>query len=258
MENKAFEAWCQDATKEIRYPPDREPVRRELMGHLEDHRDAYIAEGISEEAATEQALAAMGGAEEIAPALGKLHRPFWGYFYSATKWIAIILCAVVVYTVLSQFVRTATYIIARENGENEPPYAPMWSSTVIAQDVSAYSDGYLFRVSQSEYGVIQDKKHLRFHLDVINSRLTTCNLPAIRYIWAVDSNGTYYHDDTDHSGGKPCVWINGFDGVGYIGRYYLELYFMPEDQLIEWVELHYDRDGRDVVLRIELPGGVGE
>ena len=39
MDNEKFVKWCETATVDIRYPPDRKMVANELVGHLEDGRD---------------------------------------------------------------------------------------------------------------------------------------------------------------------------------------------------------------------------
>ena len=97
MDNEKFVKWCETATADIRYQPDRKMVANELVGHLEDRRDALMAEGLDERTATDQALESMGDAKEIAPQLGALHKPFWGYFECATRYIAYILCVALLF-----------------------------------------------------------------------------------------------------------------------------------------------------------------
>ena len=75
MENKQLIQWCESATKLIRYGPDREAVCAELLAHLEDHRDALMAQGLTWEDASSAALKEMGNATEIAEDLAKVHTP---------------------------------------------------------------------------------------------------------------------------------------------------------------------------------------
>ena len=75
-----------------------------------------------------------------------------------------------------------------------------------------------------------------------------------RWFWAEDSAGNYYYsfyeayDSEKHVRGNNYrtglftetyeMWLSGYEG---------------ED--LQWVDLHYDRSGRDLVLRIDLTGG---
>lgn len=89
------ENWLYRATRQIRFAPDREMVRQELREHLLDRRDAFLARGLPEKEAEEATTAAMGDPDEIAEELGRLHSPWWGYFWTATRWVV---WAVLVYT----------------------------------------------------------------------------------------------------------------------------------------------------------------
>ena len=84
-----FSLWCQKATEKIRYSPDRRVVCQELMDHLEDHRDALMKQGLTREEAERKSLDAMGSAEEIAPQLGAIHKPWLGYLFSTVRAIAV-------------------------------------------------------------------------------------------------------------------------------------------------------------------------
>lgn len=92
MENKKFTEWCFYATKKIRYGPDKEIVKKELMAHLEDAYEAHLLNGLSPTEAERKVLSSMGSAEEIAPQLAAVHKPFWGYFECATRYIACLMC----------------------------------------------------------------------------------------------------------------------------------------------------------------------
>jgi len=93
MEIFRFHNWCTRAVRGIKYKPDREAVWNELFNHLQDRQEDFMAQGLSENDARIKAMDAMGDPDEIAPLLAKIHRPFWGYAYSISKWILVlILC----------------------------------------------------------------------------------------------------------------------------------------------------------------------
>ena len=75
--------WLDTATKKILFRPDRKAVRKELEAHFEDLREAS---GLDEEAAA----AAMGDPEAVAEELGRLHRPWWGYMWQASRMILVL------------------------------------------------------------------------------------------------------------------------------------------------------------------------
>ena len=79
----------------------------------------------------------------------------------------------------------------------------------------------------------------------------------LRYFWAVDSLGNRYASSAEaHYADTPKVkYSGGFYSQGF-GSSSLEIIHF--DAEAEWVELRYDRDGRDIVLRIDLTGGGEE
>ena len=90
MKNLAFCQWCSVATGRILYGPDREAVYTELRNHMEDHWESLVAQGVSEKDAMHMVLQAMGDPEEIAPQLGALHKPIWGYLLRISRILAVI------------------------------------------------------------------------------------------------------------------------------------------------------------------------
>lgn len=76
MENKYLETLL----AQIREKRARECVRQEVTSHLEDQKASYMAEGLSEEAAAQKAVADMGDPVEAGAALDLIHKPkpAWG------------------------------------------------------------------------------------------------------------------------------------------------------------------------------------
>lgn len=76
MEKKYLE----ELLSQIREKRAREKVYREVKGHLEDQKEVYLAEGMSEEEAEKKAVADMGDPLEAGTALDLIHRPkpAWG------------------------------------------------------------------------------------------------------------------------------------------------------------------------------------
>ena len=85
--NARFDRWCRAAVDQIRYGPDRKDVYDELYAHLEDRYEAELDRWETPEEAMEATLNAMGSASELAPQLAAVHRPFWGYALTCTRWL---------------------------------------------------------------------------------------------------------------------------------------------------------------------------
>ena len=82
--------WLDRATSKIRFAPDREVVRRELEGHIQDRMDAYLAKGMDRYDAGRAVVADMGDPDEIAAELGRIHAPWWGYLWRLSRWALVI------------------------------------------------------------------------------------------------------------------------------------------------------------------------
>ena len=86
--------WLETATKGIRFRPDRLAVEAELREHLED-KTADMARifHIEGEEVEREALKRMGDPEELGKKLAKIHRPWLGYLWLASRTVCWILIA---------------------------------------------------------------------------------------------------------------------------------------------------------------------
>ena len=250
MTNEKFDAWCREATKDIRYKPDRKAVHKELMDHLEEHREHLMAEGLSPVQATVSAIDSMGSAQEIAPQLAAIHRPWLGYLFSAVRFAAIVLLIFSVFTYGFIGVSVLFDLISTRNFNSIPAnYGPL--EYYDRHNVSDSSDGYLFRVT--EVGIVEDGNILAFDLEVLYWPWMEHANIAYR-LWAIDSNGNYYPSRMEAEyQDVPKVTTSGGQYSNCFGITSMKI--LEFDKTAQWVELHYDRDGRDIVLRIDLTGG---
>lgn len=251
MGNQDFFAWCQAATAKIRYKPDRESVSRELRDHLDDRYDALIAKGYSPEEATARTLKAMGSPQEIAPQLAAIHRPLLGYLYSITRFLGIatgICAAILVVFCLGDnfFYHFSTDRYKSYGAYGEDFYEP---------NLSAYVEGYLLRIPEAAL----DREAGELYI-----QLQATNWPGMElfdgfnYFWAVDSLGNCYPSIVEREYGTN-YGLNFRGGTGSsTGFRSWNCSIDGFDCDADWVELRYDRDGRDIVFRIELTGGGEE
>lgn len=247
-----FDDWCYHAVAQIRFKPDRQAVFDELKAHLEDHYEDLLSQGHSPEKAQRLAMEAMGDPEEIAPQLSAIHKPWLGYIYRAVKWVTIPLCVWAIFLFVAHFgshihalISTANYDSLREVGEGGFYSQP---------NVVDSSDGYRFKITEAAVNANGDT----VHLELQSVRLFWLQKPAVlNHFYAVDSLGNHYasrfqaqYDDVPR-----VTWGGGFYSQFFTSDHLEISYF---DKRAEWVELRYDRDGRDIRLRIDLTGGEEE
>ena len=86
-ENQRWTAWLDAASRPIRFYPDRAAVRAELEAHLEDKTADLlrIFPDMPQEEAERRALEEMGDGAALGKELAKVHRPWLGYVWTASK-----------------------------------------------------------------------------------------------------------------------------------------------------------------------------
>ena len=244
-----FDDWCYHAVAQIRFRPDREAVFQELKAHMQDHYEDLISQGYTAEKARQVTLRAMGDPEEIAPQLGAIHKPWLGYIYRIVKWVTIPACAWAIFLLIAfcgshihSLLSTANYPALQEKGEGG-----IWLQPAVSDE----SDGYRFKVTEAAVNAQGDTLYLE--LQIIY--LPWMPKPGIvNYFWAVDSLGNHYdcRKDFMYDDVPRVAYQGGFYSQGFESN---QLEVQHFDSGAQWLELHYDRDGRDIVLRIDLTGG---
>lgn len=260
MDNKQFSTWCRKATGKIKFPPDREAVAEELRAHMEDHFDALIAAGLRPSEAAQQSLAAMGSAEEIAPQLAALHKPFWGYLHRTAK-ITAIITSLIAGILLLFSAGNLLFDLMTSTNNPERLLTDASSYEVITSGTQhdlAAENGYLFWIS--DYILYEDLGNDRVSLGVELHNFTPPGLDsfnAIRYFRAIDNLGNTYDSYATAGTGSRHISLGGYFGSN-CGYSCTDLYIRNVPQDVQWVEIRYDRDGRDIVFHIDLSGGDRE
>ena len=250
MEKKNIIQWCQRAAKDIRYRPDREAVTLELYHHAEDHYDTLIEKGLSPADAEAKVLEAMGSAEEIAPQLGEIHSPWLGRLYCLVRFFAVITVVFALYLWVMNIGGFIHTLITTRNFDSIPVNHPE-ASHYWQPKVSDWCDGYRFEVVEAGYKEGDDV--LYFDLQVTYwPWMEPCIITDL--IWAVDSLGNHYDSRADATYDAPS-FVASSSGMYTSMIFIRNMKITGFDSAAEWVELHYDRDGRDFVLRIDMPGG---
>ena len=289
--NPDFDWWLIRATKGIKYRPDRQEVYGELYQHIEDRYLDFLEQGMKEEEAEENALRVMGDADEIAPQLAAIHRPFWGYLYSLCKWGFIVLSVVTLLKAVPwwrsyyddiQEPTTLAYGLALDlNPYEDVSYEVIhdgklqytFNRVFYAQpDCKASSDGYTFSISnvalwsvqEDDQTVPEPHEYLYIQMDVSNPLPWADFTGVPRWFWAEDSLGNYYYSYFEHAlrgdgleeYTNPEPHLTGNIYKTDFGTYTYNIWLRGIDfHNTEWISLRYDRSDRDIVLRINLTGG---
>lgn len=252
--------WLERATSKIRFGPDREAVRRELMGHMEDLRDHYIEQGMPEEEALSAALRAMGSPEDIAEDLGRLHRPWLGYLWRFSQGLLLAAAGVCLALVIWGQYRSFPYF--------DLPGADLYDYLTwefmgfvgefevreIAPGAAVSTGGYTIRVESASLRRANPEE--RWTLDV-NLHIDT-GWRGEELYWGSsviqeirDSTGLVHGFGTDHwynTGCSEAVW-----GLGQKAGLWLD--DVPEEA--EWVELDVGYGSLMRTLHIDLTREAG-
>lgn len=272
MKNKDFQKWCYNACWKIKYPPDRWAVEEELYEHLQERYEELTDRGLSHQEATQQTLEAMGDHKLIAEDLGRLHKPYWGWI---TQFLTLILAVMLCITGIS----TVRYFSGLEFDDpgmrkfqvySEGSYGGDSGRTLLhlsQPDVSFSADGSTFTVTDAAVftETVQGKEMTRLYL-LIEQRTTLPWSAYARYMqpYRYYQMGAFFVEDSlgrryasyEETGSRNAQTIQSSAQTGiftYTHEFWINDFAFDG---ADWVEVRYDRDGRDHRLRICLNGGA--
>ena len=268
--NISWKRWALQACAHIRFKPDRGPVEEELLAHLEDRAEALCQSGMGLERAEKQALASMGDADEVGRQLAAVHRPLLGWLWMVSRWALILCVAVTLWLALGV---TARYRFSGEENvrywQERSWYTDRASSetwTELAPDCAGDSGIYTFTVPAAAYWrddgsgnsgtYTGEQTMLYFTLRASSGQPRREGCEAFDSFYAVDDLGNFYQSPADEGrapSGLRCVRGNSSGVDLWTTDYHAWIEYL--DPSASWVELRYDREGRDVRLRIDLTGG---
>lgn len=93
-----FEIWVDAVCEQVRFRPDRKGIAKELRVHYDDHVRDLLRLGRPQELAEERALASMGNAQEVGRALDRVHKPWLGWLWEASRALVLLLAILTVVT----------------------------------------------------------------------------------------------------------------------------------------------------------------
>ena len=272
MKKQTIHSWCIDATRLIKFPPDRVAVQEELHQHLLDKQEYLRSQGVPEEEIESKAIEAMGSAEEIAPQLASIHKPFWGYAYRVCCGLLILLVLVSIPSLFSgihtlwnkhPWKEPALVYLNAENGDQALFHSYPNTKVLIGDYTITVSEVIVFQTRLHDLGQYNELcTDCRIMIKVQHPKMYT-GQDIFQYIWAEDSLGNVYHSSATGGYLTLCddIHIRHTYPQLYGFTYYYEisfhdllhLDFLSKDA--QWIDLHYDRDGTKFTIPIDLKGG---
>lgn len=267
MKHWKLTQWCVYATDQIRYSPDRKAVHEELRQHLDDRSEDFLAKGFSGEEAIEKTLDAMGDPAELAPLLAQIHRPFWGYAQDVCKWMfRIAAFLAILFTIWYTVNHPPNFRYSQPDDDGwyrtiaERPYPNI---TYVHHDTSGAvlrDSGYSLSLIKAMTVEYTDKSYEPLYFQIrVQTPFPWQRSPEIgALLWAEDSLGnryaTYLEGRSSNSNYHVYTYFLHTAPLTYV--YEGEIRGLP-DNGVSWVDIHYSRDGRDMVWHIDLTGGDG-
>jgi len=259
---------------------------------MEDRYESFIEKGMASEEAADKTVEAMGSAEEVAIQLAKLYPPFWPYMLRISRVVLVILLVLSLlqfkdisgvvqtlnaadsvpsainpvgrYDPYSQTVYQKEEIGGVPSAERVYAFEPEYHGSIngLSMDVkkAALWNVYRKTVNETNEGAVLhvqiETRDFRFLFDQIGVDLGM-------HIWAEDNLGNYYYSLAGSNNQRNFydVWaeesyiIGSMQRTGWFTYEYEVVLAKYVSHSAEWIDLHYDRDGRDYVLRIRLPEG---
>lgn len=267
------ERWLDAATKVIRFGPDRKEVRAELTAHLEDKAlDLQrIFPDLTEEEARERAAAEMGDPMEIGKELAKVHKPWLGY-----AWLASKVLLGFVFTVIFLFFVNGAYLGRIQEVVAGPGYSP---EQAPVEAVYGQADDLTYQGLLSDSGPIQAGEYtfstqagelwtatlegqpaqiVYLQLEVYHRRpMRPLDDRVARELWAQDDRGGVIpsREGWDRQGGEreartEYVSCTAMEHNFFTERY--EIMLSVRSPAAERVDLCYTAMGADLTIPLSL------
>ena len=217
---------------------ERQAIRAELEGHMEDHMEGLLELGYSPELAEERTLAAMGDPKEVGRELNRQYTG-WGFVLlsRAAVLLTVVLCiqALLGLGILGNLWDSVRARVCPEELEDYTPSSTEWLDVrvLVGNDVlRVYRVSRVTREGEPAVG-LSLCAYDRLPGGVVSDRL----LPDVRI---------------EDQRGEALEWLSGGSGRGSFGADY-QLRYVPVEETDTSVTLRYERFGEDIAVEIPLP-----
>ena len=235
---------------------EADDLRRELAGHIEDHAEALVGHGYTEEDAAARAVMLMGDPEETGKALRAQYGGWWLVIVQrAARILTVIVCVQSffmlpmlsgVYKSLHERVKPTVNRISWEELDGA---ANLHERIPIGDDI--------VQLNRIEYGVREGERQAVLWVssyDRIPGRKVYERLIETMSLQSERGETVYDYEDTGRYPGRySSCW--GSSGILYV---HYGQHTVPLKEGDTYVTFVYDRFGECIETRIELPEGGGQ
>lgn len=271
--------WVAQATRKIRFGPDRKAVGQELTAHIEDLQEKYQAQGLSPYDAEMKATEEMGDPEAIVEELGRLHKPYLGWLWRLSQWVlgitAVIAAFIVIPYLFSLPSAFPTYQPQLPNAVDTWEYGDGTERTVTLlqswePEGKVKLGGYNFTVPMAWLTKSDTQTVTGGTVYPETYELTVVLRAATWRFWEPISGSQYMilsNEATDSDGNRYGRWESGLfseethrnyfcnsHSSGLSTVYYEVFLDLPSVEAPEWVDIPVGYGGN--VLRVNLAGGT--
>lgn len=241
-----FLNWKATVLERVRFRPDRQAIAVELTAHYEDHVRDLERLDYPPELAKQRALDAMGAPELIGRALDRVHKPWLGWLWMASRALLTMACLLPACVVLiggvpdvGEWLRptTARGSLSEEGGQALacPPDVKMGPYTLHTEE-ARYAVGVDSRGEEDALLLSLTSSTWQFWLE--GPFLHGC-------LEAVDSNGAHY--TAYHA---PYIAASGPNTGHFRNAFWIQVDGIENDP--EWIEITHNCAGW--TLHVDLPG----
>lgn len=217
----------------VKFPFDREDIKKELQDHMLDKMEDFKSRGIDDVTAEELTIKSMGDPREIGIELNKEHNYILGWIYKITNVLVVIL---LVWTILSLGVTSLMSIF--------------WSNPIN----SIPKDNIVYNIKVNEKVKIDDRV-VKFK-NIVYEKNGDLSIVYENYdtkLWGTGWSSTYIGNVKDNLGNDYFPGSGSSSG-GIITRGIRTVHDFPRDA--ETVIIEYDIYNRYYKVEIPLKAGV--
>lgn len=284
-----FSQWCDDVVQQVRFRPDRAAIGRELTDHYQDHVRDLERVGYDRKLAEQRALTAMGDAEEVGRALDRVHRPWLGWLWIASRAVLVLTVIVCLLSLPStgaffHMLKNTLFppedpggyqaIAGSYSALNEQEGVTVWRSMGTLEAQSAELPGYTLSLLEGQWWQYNDTffrgecllrlepEHLWYGLpeDVLDDLVLTgsggglfCNVKYDPFPYEDGDNWFLISESSNAFPVSDDADSYRLEDSRDLGGWYLNL-TMTTDESVEWVELSFPYGDNDWMFRITWEG----
>lgn len=248
--------WAADATSLIRFAPDRNAVKEELLAHMEDSICAKVEAGNDLAAAEEMTLKEMGEPSIVAKEMARIHHPFWGYLWRITNILKII---ALIYVITSTTILGLRHFNNRYDPNLYYSKSPKGCRLLADFTPKEYVKTNGYKVSIARIQIWETEENTRFAMYTL--KVTNINPWLHRplfgnYMYTVDNLNNRYDFRYSQYGHLPGKETCG--NIAYAGMFktYYEMWITDIDNNATELKLCFNLYGNDFSISIPVMGGV--